>query len=439
MFELRIIVIIFLLIMCFYFIYSMYDFNSHIINKATMKINENIDDNFDLINEKLEEIEETMENIIDNFNIKIESCHKKINDVFSLQNKVNEITKMNGQSIHRQLNQYDESENYEGNLKFTNLQHSLENSMSPNYNNDKFNECFIKHKNSKNKDNEMFYMSSKQEFQSKDQTNLSKTSLLDNNFNPSTKINPTSQTSSNINEKSSKTNESNESDRSNETTKKTESDNNTKSTKSVKSAKSTKSVKSNNVGSGIFTNTYKKRGIEIVKDNLSLDNETNLEEFINSLPNNVVHNFLNKTQDHSSVILEMNSDVVNPYDVSSISPKFLNAMKILNDSNIIKNNSFNKLDELVKDSNNSKSSLSINNKSSKSKSGSSHSNSTYSKSAHSSGSNNNESSTDSDTSETTNSSDSNELNRSGNFLGNVYIFENTRKNNKSNSKIVEVD
>ena len=79
MFELRIIVIIFLLVMCFYYIYTMYDFNNNIINKAANNINNNIQETFQEITEKLEDMEETIENVVEHINQRMETCQKKIN------------------------------------------------------------------------------------------------------------------------------------------------------------------------------------------------------------------------------------------------------------------------------------------------------------------------------------------------------------------------
>ena len=57
----------------------------------------------------------------------------------------------------------------------------------------------------------------------------------------------------------------------------------------------------------------------------------------------------------------MNSDIVKSCEVETTSPKFANAMKILNETNVIKNNSYNKLNELNKKTKNLLSSKNTNN------------------------------------------------------------------------------
>jgi hypothetical protein len=298
----------------------MYSFNTNIINKSSENIVENFDDKFedfkDNFDEKITEIDNKLQNIENLINVKLEICYKKVNDVYSLQNKVNEITKMNNQSIIHQINQYDEeiddNENNENN-KQNNIYNSLETSMSPQSKLDNLNnKCFIKHNNTKNQDREMFYMSSlnKNDFQSKNiMTNKTSDINLNKNFNNIVELNSTTSTSNNNSKKSNKNLNNNE--------------------------------------NNIFNNLSKKNNLKIVKDNISIDNQSNLEDFINSLPVNIMENFFHKNKDlHSSVILEMNSDDVKPCELKTDSPKFNNAMKILNETNIIKNNSQNKLNEL---------------------------------------------------------------------------------------------
>ena len=118
---------------------------------------------------------------------------------------------------------------------------------------------------------------------------------------------------------------------------------NDKSSSSSKSPKKINNKTTNNLSNddNIFSNLYKnnkKTNLKIVKDNISVDNESNLEQFINSLPDKIVDNFFQKNKDNhdtGSIILEMNSDVVKPCEVETSSPKFANAMKILNETNII--------------------------------------------------------------------------------------------------------
>ena len=137
---------------------------------------------------------------------------------------------------------------------------------------------------------------------------------------------------------------------------------NDKSSNSKSSEKIANNKTTNNLSNddNIFSNLYKnnkKTNLKIVKDNISVDNESNLEQFINSLPEKIVDNFFqknkknkenNENNENGSIILEMNSDDVKPCEVEKSSPKFANAMKILNETNVIKNNSYNKLNELSK-------------------------------------------------------------------------------------------
>ncbi len=363
----------------------MYSFNSHIVTKSTDNIIDNMDDKFEEVDEKFAEIDNKLQSIEDLINVRLEICYKKVNDIYSLQHKVNEITKMNNQSIIHQINQYDEEiEDIDVN-KHNNVFNSLETSMSPQSKTNKLNnKCFIKHTNAKNQDREMFYMSSA----NKNELNSKNKNLSHNSTEPEA-IKSNIHYKNNINESStSNTSPITTSNTSNTSNTLTISKNSKHSAKSEKTAKSTKSNTSkkskiyvdtqhknrqyenlenvhninnfndsddlkNTQNNNIFMNLYKnkKNGLRIVKDNISLENESNLEEFINSLPDNVVDNFFQKNKEvntNSSVILEMNSDVVKPCEVETTSPKFANAMKILNETNIIKNSSFNKLNELNK-------------------------------------------------------------------------------------------
>lgn len=334
-----------------------------------------MDDKFEDLDEKFEEIDNKLQSIEDLINVRLEICYKKVNDIYSLQNKVNEITKMNNQSIIHQINQYDE-EIEDADVNRHNIYNSLETSMSPQSKMDELNKkCFRKHANAKNQDREMFYMSSinKNEFRTKDK-DLSETSIepepikLTTNYKDNVAdLNSTSTTSTSSNKNKSVKSNSKISKSDNllfESSKISKSSKSTNSKLNVDTSDKNDSKKSelNNMNeqtnkssnnSNIFTNLYKnnkKSVLRIVKDNISLENESNLEEFINSLPDNIVDNFFQKNKDGSasSVILEMNSDVVKPCEVETTSPKFVNAMKILNETNLIKNNSHNKLNELNK-------------------------------------------------------------------------------------------
>ena len=355
----------------------MYSFNSHIISKSAENIIDNMDDKFDEVDEKFSEIDNKLQSIEDLINVRLEICYKKVNDIYSLQNKVNEITKMNNQSIIHQINQYDEEIEDVDINKHGNMYNSLETSMSPQSKTDKLNnKCFIKHTNAKNQDREMFYMSSinKNELHSKEK-NLSETSTEPE------PIKPILNYKNNIVSSNTTSTTSNSSNKIRSVKSNTKSSENSKLSKPSKSSKSSKSTntklhvntsdKNNNgdvnTDNNIFKNLYKnnkKSNLRIVKDNISLENESNLEEFINSLPDNIVDNFFQKNKDTnttSSVILEMNSDIVKSCEVETTSPKFANAMKILNETNVIKNNSYNKLNELNKKTKNLLSSKNTNN------------------------------------------------------------------------------
>ena len=320
----------------------MYSFNTYIAEKSTRSIIDNMDDKFEDMEDKITDIDTKLQSIENLISTRLEVCYKRVSDIYSMQNKANEINKMNKQSINRQINQYDEEiEDPDINQKHV-IYNSVETSMSPSPQSkfDKLNnQCFIKH-NTKNQDKELFYMSSKNEMHSKNKTenyNTSETSVLAEQIKPN--INYLNKDlSSNSTSSLSK-----------------ENDINLKNIKSEKS-NSKKSISDNDERetdeNNIFTNIYKnnsKSNVRIVKDNISLENESNLEEFINSLPNNIVENFFQKNKTNSnfaSVILEMNEDIVKPYKVETSSPKFTSAMKILNETNIIKNNSHSKLNEI---------------------------------------------------------------------------------------------
>lgn len=325
MFEIRILLIIILLGVSLYYIYKMYSYNAYILDKSTRNIIDNIDDKYEDLDDKISDIDIKLQSIENLLNVKLEFCYKRVNDIYSIQNKINEINKMNNQSINRQFNQYDEEiEDFDNGNK-QQICNSLETSISPQSKFDNLNnKCFIKH-NNKNQEKEMFYMSSmnKHELYSKNNDSTTSSSEIKNKT------------------KSSIINDSVENNSS--TTK-----SNTSKTSSSKNSGHIKEMNNDNENGNIFENLYKskkKQNIHIVKDDLSLENERNLEEIINSLPENVVDNFFKKI--NTSVILEMNELCVEPCKVETSSPKFISAMKILNETNVIKNNSYNKLNELI--------------------------------------------------------------------------------------------
>lgn len=342
----------------------MYSFNTHIVNKSTATMVDNMEDKFEDLNDKISDIDAKLQAIEDLINVKLDVCYKKVNDVYSMQNKVNEITKMNNQSIIHQINQYDEEINDFDNNQKQAIFNSVETSMSPKGGFDKLNnKCFIKH-NIKNQDKEMFYMSSmnKNGLNSKNKTemtNLSETSTkpeqlkISVNYLKNLNNLENSSTSSNIKSSNSKKKSLSENNKTNSST--------SKITKESTKDTTTSHEKINDSNEdNIFTNLYtnnKKGNLRIIKDNLSLENDSNLEHIINSLPENIVDNFFEKKisgsdfkENNGTVILEMNSSTVKPYKVETKSPKFANAMKILNETNIIKNNSYNKLNEFINNS-----------------------------------------------------------------------------------------
>lgn len=246
MIKLKIILLLILLCVSIYLTYKLYSYNSYILNKSANTIIENIDDQFEEINEKLEMIEDLI-------NKKLENCNNKINELYSNQHKVNEIAKMNNQTIINQINQYDEENNEDNDEENKNnvVYNSIETSITPENNvKNKNDNCFVKLNDVENKDKDMFYMSSfKKE-------KLSKTSDLQSSNSKSSKSNSSSKSSS----KSSSENSSN-----------------------------------------------------------------------------------------NSTVLEINGDFIKSFNIHKLSPKYVDAIKILNtNTNIIKNNSNNKLHDLEK-------------------------------------------------------------------------------------------
>lgn len=419
MFEIRILLIIILLGLSIYYIYKMYAFNSHILSKATETIVDNMEDKFEDLDEKLADIDTKLQSIEDLINVRLEVCYKKVNDIYSLQNKVNEITKMNNQSIIHQINQYDEEiEDIDAN-KQNMIFNSVETSLSPQSKMNKLNnKCFIKHTNSKNQDREMFYMSSinKNDIYSKDKTKTEPNDISETSTEPkpikAQVIYKNNKSLNSATSKSSKSSETSESEKSKSELPNEQSINNTSN--------------NNNIFSNLYKNN-KKSNLKIVKDNISLENESNLEQFINSLPENIVDNFFQKNKDNSSVILEMNGDAVKPYEVESLSPKFANAMKILNETNIIKNNSYNKLNELNKknttqtDKNNNSSLKNENN--------------TYDNNSN----NNDDIDNTSSNTETSSGDNSNEFENNIDIDDNTFIYTNFTQKTINKNKIVELN
>ena len=158
MLSIKNIILILLLGVCIFLLIKMYSHTSQLIDNTKIFIVENIEEQFDEINEKIEAFEENLDNKLNLFG-------KKINEMYSVHNKItklNEIAKMNGQNILNQLNQYDENseagvdEEVDKNCVYN----SLENMDYSPQKNDKVlhnNNCFVKIKDNNVKD--LFYMS----------------------------------------------------------------------------------------------------------------------------------------------------------------------------------------------------------------------------------------------------------------------------------------
>lgn len=192
MLSIKNIILILLLGVCIFLLFKMYSHTSQLIDNAKNFITENLEEQFEEINEKFQTFEE-------NLDIKLNVFGKKINEIYSVHNKFNEIAKMNGQNILNQLNQYDENtdagadEEVDKNCVYN----SLENMDYSPQKNDKTlqnNTCFVKMKdNNNNNVKDLFYMSpqkssniksNKDSFSSKS-TTQSKNSLvleLENNY-----------------------------------------------------------------------------------------------------------------------------------------------------------------------------------------------------------------------------------------------------------------
>ena len=159
MLSIKNIILIVLLGVCIFLIIKMYSHTSSLIESTKNFIAENIEEQFEEINDKIQAFEE-------NLDTKLNVFGKKINEMYSVQNKftkLNEIAKMNGQNILNQLNQYDENSENSGNHDEGDkncVYNSLENMDYSPQKNDKTlknNTCFVKVKDNTVKD--LFYMS----------------------------------------------------------------------------------------------------------------------------------------------------------------------------------------------------------------------------------------------------------------------------------------
>jgi hypothetical protein len=157
MLSIKNIILVVLLGVCIFLIIKMYSHTSSLIESTKNFIAENIEEQFEEINDKIQAFEENLDNKLNVFG-------KKINEMYSVQNKItklNEIAKMNGQNILNQLNQYDEDsdvgpEEGEKNCVYNSLE-NMDYSPQKNDKNLKNNTCFVKVKDNNVKD--LFYMS----------------------------------------------------------------------------------------------------------------------------------------------------------------------------------------------------------------------------------------------------------------------------------------
>jgi len=184
MLSIKNIILLVLLGVCIFLIIKMHSHTSSLIESTKNFIAENIEEQFEEINDKIQAFEENLDNKFNLFG-------KKINDMYSVQNKItklNEIAKMNGQNILNQLNQYDEDsdvgpEEGEKNCVYNSLE-NMDYSPQKNDKNFKNNTCFVKVKDNNVKD--LFYMSPQKS---------SKTSPIKSNINETVSYKSTSKSS----------------------------------------------------------------------------------------------------------------------------------------------------------------------------------------------------------------------------------------------------
>ena len=192
MYNIQYLLIIILLGIIIFLIYRLFSYNADKIDKLKENINENINIEFDDINEKLCNIEELIEK-------KFNDSNKKIKELYSLQNKMNEVNIMNNQSILNQINQYDENvENIVENID-ENKNHIFNSAENSSINKQNLNkDFFIKiHPN----DKENFYMSSHS-----NNNNLNSNKISQNNIFTYTDITSNEYTKSSLKLPNSKSN-----------------------------------------------------------------------------------------------------------------------------------------------------------------------------------------------------------------------------------------
>ena len=120
-YEIIIIILLVVVALIIYFYFTDFNVKIHNLkNEIVNKVEEQLCD----IGDKLNEIDET-------FNKKIFECNKRVNEIYSFQNKVNEISRINSQLYQKQFTQYNEEYN-DDDIEY--VLNSMENSCSPKIN-----------------------------------------------------------------------------------------------------------------------------------------------------------------------------------------------------------------------------------------------------------------------------------------------------------------
>ncbi|AYV80101.1 MAG: hypothetical protein Gaeavirus9_11 [Gaeavirus sp.] len=269
-----------------------------------------MNDKFNDMEDRFDDLEEKF-TLMENLNEKLLLCTKRVTDLCSMQGKANEIAKMNNQSVIHQINQYEEEISdieHKNNAMYNSVETAEPNGCHASDQPGQNNRCFVKLNETSGKDKEMFYMSSNNE----DKPN------------------------------------------GNNTPSKNQPDNTSKHNTSTRNKDDKpRNDLDNNSHNNIFQaaggqHNRKPANLKIVTDSYENSNTAGLEEFINSLPEGISKDLFKRPRNESdtSTILVMNGEFVTHCDVETNTPKFENAMRILNEMNVIKNNSHNKLNEL---------------------------------------------------------------------------------------------
>lgn len=324
MLDFKFLLIIILLSLVIYLIYNLYSYQSNKFDNFKENINEKLDLEFEDLNDKLEEIQECFEK-------KLIDCNKKIKDLYSLQNKMNEINKMNNQSIINQINHYDE-EIEDNNEQRDQIFNSIENSISDKKNNN----CFIKLNQIKTNEKENFYMSP--------ENNLTQNNCFENNNSKTSNLSQSSKVS-----KTSKTSKTSKSSKVSKVSKTSESSNkNLKEEYNDSSGKEeilsnesdsivleinnnfikTSCIKEDNIKA---TNAYKSlnKFSKIIKNNLNnvqTSTQNTSEEFKDYIKNNSIlyNNEYDNGSEKSNIEKISNDDYVNDYDPVLLHPEMIN-------------------------------------------------------------------------------------------------------------------